>query len=57
MIVKILSNPLRERLYTKYDRSIEKQYEVLVLLKDETQCTVWIPVDELKGFYNEYINK
>ena len=54
MISKILSEPLRQRQYRDYWGNLEIQQEILVLLEDGTECTVWIPISEMRKFVNEY---
>lgn len=64
MIKSILSNPLQEHIYTFLRERIytpvpeyvpaRRQYEFLVLLEDESECTIWINVEEVEEFFNSY---
>lgn len=52
MIKNIHPYPLRQRIYKRYNGEQELQLEFLVLLEDDTQCTIWIASEAAQDFVN-----
>lgn len=52
MIKNIHPQPLRQRIHKHYNGELEQQFEFLVLLEDDTQCTIWIASEAAQDFVN-----